>query len=197
MSTTPYRAPADNDTVDRIVGAARRRFREKTVAKTWMADVADEVGLARQSLYSFVAGRRELVELALVARCSELAPRFMLKPGVVISNVPDAFVEMTATMVECTRGDEEFLALATALPREHLFAVLAGPSRIREMVIDSLAPVLDAAGDRGMLRDSLSRRDMCAWVQTVLTSLAGRPDLDAASLRATLRNYLVPAVLVA
>ncbi len=196
MSTSPYRAPTESDTVDRIVAAARLRFRQKSVPKTWMADIADEVGLARQSLYAFVSGRRELIELALVARCAEIMPRFVLAPGTSVDNVADALVDMTAAMVEYTSRDEEFSALAAALSRDHLFAVLAGPSRIRDMVRGSLAPLLDTAEHQGILRHNVSRNDITAWVQSVLTSLAGRPDLNADSLRNTLRAFLVPSILV-
>lgn len=55
---------------------------------------------------------------------------------------------------------------------------------------------LDTAQERGLLRLDVARVELCAWVQTVLTSLAGRSDLDAEALRTTLRNFLIPAILV-
>jgi AcrR family transcriptional regulator len=187
---------SDRDMVARIVAAARKCFARDTVAKTWMETVAGEVGLARGTLYTFVSGRKELVELALIARCRELTPDFMLEPGTPVDDVPEALVEMTATMVECTRGDAEFVALTAAMSREHAFAVLAGPSPIREMVIEALDPLLRLAREQGSLRPGLPLEEMATWVQSALTTLAGRPDLDASSLRRVLRLYLLPALLL-
>lgn len=187
---------SDAETVARIVAAARVCFARDTVAKTWMETVAKEVGMARGTLYTFVSGRKELIELALIARCRELMSEFMLEPGTRVRDVRKAFVEMTAVMVECCRDDPEFQALAGAMSRAHAFAVLAGRSPLRDMVDESLQPLLALAAEKGILRPDLPTQEMSSWVQSALTPLAGRADLDSQSLRRLLMRYLVPALML-
>ena len=58
-----------------VVKAARAVFARYGVQRTRMADIAAEAQVARQTLYDFVAGRDELIELALVDCCRELQER--------------------------------------------------------------------------------------------------------------------------
>lgn len=184
------------DTVARIVAAARECFRREGVERTWMATVAAEAGMARQTLYTFVPGRKPLIELALAARCRELVGGFQEHLGSGPWHVRDQLVELMALMVETCRADAEFTALAGAMKRDQAFDVLAGPSRLRPLVVEVFQPLLDQARAEGTLRPGADDEEIVGWMQTAMTPLTGRSDLDAAGLRNVLARFVVPAVLV-
>jgi AcrR family transcriptional regulator len=177
------------------VAAARTCFRREGVSKTWIATVANEAGIARQTLYTFVGGRRELIELALCERCRELLPIFAQKLGEDRPDTDAALVELMAIMVETCRADTEFVALASAMTREHAFAVLAGSSVLRSLVQDAFRSLFSRAEQEGRLRSDDDQAELAGWIQIILTPLAGRSDLDAASLRRTLRRFALPALV--
>ena len=186
---------ADSDTLARIVAAARECFGRDGVGKTWMATVAGQVGIARQTLYSFVAGRRELIELALIARSRELMDATRVGAASTELPVPEDLVEFIAIMVELTRDDREFRELAGGLSRNDAFPFLTGPTPMRGIVLDGLQPLFDRAAAVGVLREDRTHLDLAGWVQTVCGPLATRADLTAESLRETLREYVLPALL--
>jgi AcrR family transcriptional regulator len=186
---------AESDTLSRIVAAARECFGRDGVGKTWMATVAGQVGIARQTLYTFVAGRRELIELALIARSKELMDATRDRTAATQLPVPEELVEFMAIMVELTRDDREFGELAGGLSRNDAFPFLTGPTPLRGIVLDGLKPLFDRAAAEGLLREDRTYLDLAGWVQTVLGPLATRADLTSDSLRETLREYVLPALL--
>jgi AcrR family transcriptional regulator len=160
-----------------------------------MATVAADVGMARQTLYTFVAGRRELIELVLIERSKELVAAATAKSAGSSGEMPEALVEFMAVMVELTKADREFGQLAGALSREDAFPFLTGPSPLRALVLEGLRPLFDRAAAEGLLRER-PYVEMAGWVQNVLVPLAARTDLDPATLRSTLRDYTLPALVI-
>jgi AcrR family transcriptional regulator len=185
----------DSATLDRVVSAARECFAREGAGKTWMAAVAAEAGMVRQTLYSFVSGRRELIELALIERSKELMELTQARAAKQPQELPEAIVEFMALMVELTREDVEFGDLANALSRNDAFPFLTGPSPLREVVLEGLRPYFDAAQDQKLLRTDRTFEDLAGWVQTVLGPLAARADLDSEELRDLLRAYVLPGLL--
>lgn len=184
------------ETIARIVAAARECFGRDGVERTWMATVAAEVGMARQTLYTFVPGRKPLLELALAARCRELMGGFREHLGSGPWDVREELVELMALMIETCRADAEFTALAGAMKRDQAFHVLAGPSRLRPLVVEVFRPLLEQARADGILRPGADDEEIVGWMQTIMTPLTGRSDLDAVHLRRLLAHFAVPAVVV-
>jgi AcrR family transcriptional regulator len=197
VSTGPVSSRAlDNASLDRVVTAARECFAREGAGKTWMAAVAAEAGMVRQTLYSFVSGRRELIELALIERSKELMELTQARAAKHRREMPEAIVEFMALMVELTRDDVEFGDLAGALSRNDAFPFLTGPSPLRAVVLDGLRPYFEAALEKGLLRTDRTLEDLAGWVQTVLGPLAARADLDSDELRDLLREYVLPGLLM-
>lgn len=189
------RAARDPATTERIVAAARRCFVRNGVAGTRMFEVATEAGLARQTVYKFVANREELVELVLITRSSELLPEIARRlPRLRHLDLGDMLVDFMAQIVELTRDDPEFTELAGSMNRDQAFAFLAGDSPLRALVLQALDPVFDRAESEGRLRN-LSRYELAGLAHLVMTPLAAQPDLDAAGIRRTLSHLLLPALL--
>jgi AcrR family transcriptional regulator len=182
--------------VARIVAAARLCFRDRGVAKTRMGEIAQRAGMARQTLYDFVANKTEIVDLALADRIAELGAVVREETGVAPpADVGERLVEVLARCVEVSREDPEFTWLAGGLDERHAFQYLAAPSRLTDLLTETAGPFVDAAREAGVVRDDVEVRSMLAWLQSMLATLVARDDLDAAGLRATLRAFALPAVL--
>jgi AcrR family transcriptional regulator len=188
---------AESDTLARIIVVARDCFARDGVNKTFMGAVAGRVGIARQTLYAFVAGRRELIQLALTARAKELMDEVQLRSATVPHDMPEDLVEFMAIMVEVTRDDPEFQNLAGGLSRNDAFPFLTGPTPMRDIVLEGMRPLFARADAQQLLRTDRDQVDLAGWVQTVLGPLAARSDLTSETLRETLREYVLPALLAA
>lgn len=177
-----------------IVGAARAVFARYGVARTRMADIAKEAQLARQTLYDFVAGRDELIELSLVACCGELQQRLEAALADGPTDLRERFVEVLARAVEIASSDEEFGALADALPSETVDRIIGGATAVQALLAKSLRPVLEQAASAGQLRRGVVVDEASQWLLGVISFALLRENLDAAALRKEFRTYAVASV---
>ncbi|TDO10167.1 TetR family transcriptional regulator [Mycobacterium sp. BK086] len=185
--------PTD-DTTAGIVTAARAVFIRYGVARTRMADVAKEADLARQTLYDFVSGRDQLIELALVACCGELQQRLDAALADGPTDLRDRFVEALARAVEIASTDEEFGALAAALPSETVDRIIGGATAVQALLAKSLRPVLEEAAAAGQLRAGVKTDEASQWLLGVISFALLRENHDDAALRKEFRTYAVPSV---
>jgi AcrR family transcriptional regulator len=177
-----------------IVTAARAVFARYGVARTRMADIAQEAQLARQTLYDFVTGRDQLIELALVACCGELQQRLEAALADGPTDLRERFVEVLARAVEIAATDEEFGALADALPAETVDRIIGGATAVAALLAKSLRPVLEQAASAGQLRPGVVVDEAGQWLLGVISFALLRENLDPAALRKEFRTYAVPSV---
>jgi AcrR family transcriptional regulator len=187
---------ADGDALKPIVAAARECFARVGIQRTRMEDVARGAGVSRQAIYRYVSGREDLVELAILERCSEFADELIAGTAVDPPDVVEAIVDLSLRMVRLAREDEEFIYLAEATPRIRLNLLLSSAtSPIHAMVARCFNPLFDHAERHGLLRDDITRREMVEWMQSVLTVLTPRADQDLSEQRRYLREFAVRALL--
>jgi TetR/AcrR family transcriptional regulator len=191
----PDAAVRETDTRAAIIDAARRRFRRDGVGRTKIADVAHEAGMVRQTVYDFVASRRQLLGLALASRMMEFAApvkeRFLAG-----DDVADDLVELLAVMTEVMSSDPECTALLEAMtPRTALQFMSAPDSDVHPVVMEVLAPVHTRAEQAGLLRSGVSLHDMAMWSRVALAPLAQREHLPPDELRTIVRRFVLPAFL--
>jgi len=155
-----------------IVGAARECFSSAGVERTRMEDVARGAGLSRQAVYRYVSGREDLIELAIVERCREFADELIAGTD----SEPDDVVE--------------------AMPRVRLNLLLTSPgSPMHALVGACFDPLFGRAADHGLLRDDITRREMVAWLQGILTLFTPRADLDVSETRRYLKEFALRSLL--
>ncbi|WP_067683636.1 TetR/AcrR family transcriptional regulator [Nocardia miyunensis] len=177
-----------------IVTAARAVFARYGVARTRMADIAKEAQLARQTLYDFVTGRDQLIELALVACCGELQQRLDAALADGPADPRERFVETLARAVEIASADEEFGALSDALPPETVDRIIGGATAVQALLAKSLRPILEQAADAGQLRKGVVVDEATPWLLGVISFALLRETLDARALRKELHTYAVPSI---
>ena len=196
IDSVPAAPAAEHDPIARIVTAARECFRERGVAKTRMGLIAERAGMARQTLYDFVANKTEIVDLALADRIGELVAAVRADESAEPARtLPERLVEVLARAVEVSRDDPEFVSLAAGLDERHAFQYIAGPSRLTDLLTEVAGELIEAGRAQGIVRDDVAPRAIILWLQGMLAALVARDDLGAAELRETLRDFALPAVL--
>lgn len=183
----PGRAP--------IVAAARRCFVRLGVEKTRMEHVAAEAGLARQTLYKYVAGKDELVELALLERCREFSEQLRPTGPFDVDRLPETLTDLVIASVDLGRHDAEFAYLTEALPQSRLGPLTTSQGSVmHDLVWHAFAPVITASRAAGVLRDEPSDSEIVEWLQGVIALLAPRLDLDEMAQRRRVRLFVLPAM---
>ncbi|MFE3000550.1 TetR/AcrR family transcriptional regulator [Nocardia sp. NPDC059246] len=186
---------SNSATIERIVHSARECFMHKGVRSTRIADIAAGAGMVRQTVYDSVSGRDEILDLAMIARARELADVVRARHLNPRASVTDQIVERLATMIETVRGDVEFRHLSDAVPPDHAFRLLTGPSALTAVTTDLVAPLFGHARTEGLLRTDVDIDELAGWVQMVLAPLMVREDLTPPALRRILRLFILPALV--
>lgn len=179
-----------------IVKAARAVFARYGVARTRMADIAAEAQLARQTLYDFVAGREEVIGLALVDCCRELQERLDADLARGPHDLRERFIEVLAHAVEIAREDVEFGALAAALPTEQVDRIIGAATPVQSLLGKSLKPVLQLAQEAGELRPEVVIDEANQWLLGVISFALLRESLTGDGLRRELRIFALPSVFI-
>ncbi|HEY1970811.1 MAG TPA: hypothetical protein VGH89_22855, partial [Pseudonocardia sp.] len=162
---------------------------------TRMEHVAREAALSRQTIYRYVSGRDELVELALLERCAEFAKQLRPDPDIDPSGLREAFVELIVASVKIGRDDQEFRYLTEALPQSRLGPLNTSPdSPMHGVVWDTFAPLIEAGRAADLLRSEASDHDIVECLQGVITFFAPRHDLDDVAQRRRIRLFVLPAL---
>jgi AcrR family transcriptional regulator len=185
----------DSEARDRIVAAARRTYAHHGVKGTRMAQVAEAAGIARRTLYRFVAGRDELIELAAASRMRELAAVVEDRVDAASCDLTSSLTECLATMIDVLRGDPEAAELIGAMDPAHAFRFMTGPSEAQAPTLHVLEPYYERAREEGALQPGLSLDEMTWWARMFLAPLIARPELNGDPLRSLIRRFALPALI--
>jgi AcrR family transcriptional regulator len=154
-----------------IVEAALRCFRQFGMQKTTLQDVADTAGLSRATVYRYFPDRAVLIRAAIdratsdmYARASAAAARAKTLEGQIAAFVEEqvrAGVEQHARQrVRAHDRDEVFVQ-----------AYLQRADRASQTRVQFLMPYVEAARERGELRDDVSVPEACEWISTAMFSM--------------------------
>lgn len=103
-------------------------------------------------------------------------------------------VEELARAVEIASEDDEFHALASALPPAPVDRIIGGATAVYMLLAASLRPLLEEAAAQGELRWAVVVEESSQWLLGVISFALLREDFDSASLRREFRTYAVPSV---
>jgi AcrR family transcriptional regulator len=193
--TTERQRTGSGEAQERLIKAARECFARDGVRKTRMATVAEAAGMVRQTVYSFVSSKEELIELAFSERLGELIPPIVERIGEPPGGPGVELVEVFADMTEVVRVDREFNEYSAALGLDRALRFLTGPTAAHDAVIEIIRPFYARAAHAGVLRSDISLDDTAWWARNVLAPLIVRGDLDGEQLRRIVKKYALPALL--
>jgi AcrR family transcriptional regulator len=196
MSEAPQLSAYPRPAQASIVAAARVCFRRLGVEKTRMEHVAAEAQLSRQTLYRYVSGRDELVELALMERLREFSQELRPPGPIDPTRLVEAITEMLIASIAMGREDAEFRDLSEAIPQSRLGTLTTSQaSPVHELVLYSFAPLLTAGRVAQVLREEPSDHEIVEWLTGVMLLFASRLDLDEHAQRRRIRLFIIPALI--
>lgn len=177
-----------------LARAARAAFARYGVRRATVADVAEEAGIVRQTVYNTVSGRAGLVELAIVQVCEELKIELDAQIGE-LGDVDDALVQFLARAIELMGAHAELNELMGALTEARLEELFGHSHPIEVLIRDALRPILDEAERVRRLRSEITVDEATRWLQGVLTFALLHDAPDGESLRRDIRVFALPSVL--
>ncbi|EHB44359.1 regulatory protein TetR [Mycolicibacterium rhodesiae JS60] len=177
-----------------VIAASRKNFLHYGVSRTTMADIARAVGIPRQTLYSYVSSREDLVDAVLVRRIQEIADE--IKPATTRRSFEDAFVETSLAAVDKARNDPELMNIFTTGPADRVRDVVTGDfPEIHAIVANLLGPIFDRGEEAGVLRTDKTRDEIVDWIRVVYLALINQPPGDATHEEAYVADFLLPSIM--
>jgi len=191
LTMAPRGKPADRSTIARAAIACFKRY---GVHRTSMADVAQEAGLARQTVYRLFATRSELLEYIadqrILVMAEKLFPYFRE-----VESLDEALIEGSLLSLRVGRSDKLFAEIVTQ-SGDHSFDqfLFRGSETVQKLMLDLWGPLLDRARAAGRLRAGLTNDYAVEWIRNVHSVLTMR-DEDEAAQRRMLETFLVPSLV--
>lgn len=180
----------------RVIESARTLFRTKGMRGVTMTDVADAVGYTRQTVYKVFFDRRELVLAAAVERIVEIADAAAPAEPVAGGAFTDSFVELSISVIEALRNDQELTTLWGEGSPVSAHETLWAPELI-ERALRFWRPWLDFGRTHALLRDDLSNRDLADWLHTVYASIILRHNIPPQDERAMIERFVMTSLTMA
>ncbi|EHB55453.1 regulatory protein TetR [Mycolicibacterium rhodesiae JS60] len=182
-----------------ILSAAEQVILRFGVDKTTMDDIAKEVGISRPTVYRYFADRDALLG-ALIERRSRMlfdrARTFIASH----STFAEQLVEGVIYLVDHGRRDPIVRILVSPERMEMATTLVGGAGLAAALTAEMWEPILQAAAERGEIRDDLAIGDVAEWLALVQLILVGRLDFSRADdpgHRVLLRSFVLPAFLPA
>lgn len=182
-------------TREAIAEAAIRCFESYGPQRTSMADIADEAGFSRQSVYRFFEDRSALIQYILNQRISAMAES--LKPHFAkYKTIEEALVDGSILSLRSSRNDPLFVKIVTTSTDHSLELFLfRGTDDIRRVMLSYWAPILDKARSNGRIDAAMTNERIMEWVRHVHTILMLRDDQDERVQRQMLKDFFVPSIV--
>jgi AcrR family transcriptional regulator len=177
-----------------VLKAARKTIRKYGVRRTSMGDIADAAGIPRPTLYEYVSGREQLIDLVLIERIGEIAAA-LGSVAAAAQSFSEAVVETSVEAVMMTRSDQEITNIFTTAPNRQVHQVLEGPNpEVARIVGEFLEPILQKGVDSGDLRADVSHELIVDWVRAVYSAFILRETVDRDAVRTMMRAFLLSSL---
>lgn len=182
------------DDADAIIKAAISCFTRHGVAKTSLADVAQEAGISRPLLYLFFPNRQALIDAVINSEISRMV-ELQLKPMRSHTRLIDAVVEGSCLAIELGRNNELLADLMEYSSTRHLPELLLDPTKPAHQVVLKLwQPVFEKARKSGELRKNISDDDLMEWLMSIHYAFLQREDITHERQKELITQFVVPAL---
>jgi AcrR family transcriptional regulator len=181
------------DTRKQLIDAAEAIMREKGITAVRLDAVASVVGLHRSSVYRYFNTKEELITAVVVKATLRLGEAITDKIGR-DAEPARLLVDGIVAALRAMRSDELFQSLHAPAASEAVNRI--STAAVAEGIKPLLQPMLDAAAERGGLREGVSPDDALRWLMVVTSGVIGSPHLvrDDEDFRDLLNRMLVPAL---
>jgi TetR/AcrR family transcriptional regulator len=186
----------DDEARHRLLDAAARCIARRGNTQFRMAEVADEAGVVRSTVYRYFATRDELLlGLLLVRTDTSLAAfvRSLDDPQDAARTIPDLILGPIARVEGNPLNEALFATESTAVAS----AVQAGSEPVVDVLMRHFGPLLQGWQADGQLRSDLELRDAVHWMNAISHFLLAPPwrQRSAAAKGRFVEQYVVRALL--
>ena len=199
MDLKLVRKPNDSATPrtskENIVEAALRCFKQYGPQRTSMADIAEEAGVSRKTLYRVFEDRAALVENILDQRLMKIF-RNHKKELAKFQDLEEALIEGSILAVAGARTDKLFNDIIQKDTNRRVEQQLLSLNAMaRQRLVAVWTPLIDRARTQGLVRKHLTNERIVELLGSIHTVLLIRDDFSKADQRAFLQDVLVPAIM--
>lgn len=177
-----------------VCEAAVRCFERYGPQRTSMADIAEEAGISRKTLYRIFDDRPALIEYILQQRMRALGGKLRKK----LSRLKDfekALVDGSVYSMRISREDKLFNEIIKRDTNHRIELFLFGPrDEIKAEIIELWSGVIQKGRDQGLVRPELSDERVVELLANVHALLLIRDDYNEKEQRAFLNDFLLPSL---
>jgi AcrR family transcriptional regulator len=170
-------------------------FQKFGVHRTTMLDVANAMGISRQTLYRLFESRPALMEYVATTRVETVANRiadFVTR----FEDLQEAIVEGIIFTIKCSREDEILMEI-TRQSRDAEFTVFlfGGAPEVQKLMLGSWSPLLKKARAAGAISADTTDDQIVDWMCSITAFLNLREDYEDDDHRRILRQFVVPSIV--
>lgn len=182
------------DAKQKICDAAIRCFEQYGPQRTSMADIAEESGISRKTLYRIFDDRASLIEYILLRRMYIMADKVSEKLAH-YTDYEEAIVEGSIYSVNVSKGDTLFNDILTRDTNHRVEMFLLGPpDEVRQDIAEIWSGVIALGRQNGQVRDDLSDERVLELLISTHVLLLMRDDYTDADRRQFMNEFLLPAL---
>jgi AcrR family transcriptional regulator len=160
-----------------------------------MNDIADTLGVSRQTVYRIFDSRSLLLEYIATGRLKVLSDKLtkFLKN---FTDVREALVEGMIYSVKLGREDQLLHEIVQQEGDAHFKTFLfGGTPEVQEMMLKAYRPFMQAARERGELASEITDLEAVEWMCNIGAVLNLREEYDEVEHRRILRKFMVPSLI--
>jgi AcrR family transcriptional regulator len=160
-----------------------------------MSDIADTLGVSRQTVYRIFDNRSLLLEYIATGRMKVLSDKLskFLKN---FDDVREALVEGMIYSIRLGREDQLLHEIVQQEGDAHFTTFLfGGTPEVQEMMLKAYAPFMQEARERGQLASEVTDLEAVEWLCNIGAVLNIREEYDEAEHRRILRKFVVPSLI--
>jgi TetR/AcrR family transcriptional regulator len=180
----------------RLLDAASRCITRRGDTQIRMAEVAEEAGVVRSTVYRYFATRDQLLLALLVLRTDraiDTVVRSLKHPRDARRSIPDLILEPIGLVAGNALNEALFAPESTALAS----ALELGSEAVMDVLVHHVGPLLERWQADGQLHSDLDHRETIRWMQSAWLFLLSPPwrRRSTAAKRRFAEQYLVRALV--
>lgn len=182
-------------TPQRVAATATECFKRFGVHRTSMNDIADTLGVSRQTVYRVFENRSLLLEYIATTRM-KLLFRKLEKYMSTMSTVREAFIEGMLYSIKLGREDVLLHEIVRQEGDAHFKTFLFGGTlEIQQGMLGVFAPFIARGRASGEIADNVADLEITEWMCNIGAVLNIREEYDETEQRRILEKFLVPSIL--
>ena len=170
-------------------------FARYGVHRTSLIDIAEALGVSRQTLYRLFDNRSELLEFIVTDRVKLIAEN-LRETTEKSCDIEDALIETITKSIKLAREDRLLVEILHHNIGSDLQTYLfGGAEEVQIAMMNVWGSLIDRARELGRLRDGIGTREAVAWMTNIGAMLNFREDYEETEHRDIVGKFVIPSLL--